>query len=285
MEGFTNRGFTRGVKSNECIKTVIKIDYVTVLFKFIEPDVLVSYLFPKIKEEFLMTESYINGFTFMYYYSNIFLHFGTKEDETMYMDIKGKGTNFLVENYPDFNWTNFFRNIIEIGDYFSLTSARIKRIDVCIDSFEKDTLTPERAQKWLDRGLITSKFRSSMLIINTNINKNEQLGISVTYGLRKSNISLQIYNKAKERKIEDPINWVRSEFRFKNTWAMKIAYQLIEEPSLFPEYISSILKTYCQYRDPKHERSELKRRRFSPWYMKYLKKVSEAPLVGGNTDV
>lgn len=285
MDGYTNSSVIGVAKSNECLKTVIEIDYVAVLFQFIEPIALLSYLFPKIKEKFLMTDSYINGFTFMYYCSNIYLHFGTKEDEAVYMDVKGKGTDFLVENYEDFNWTVFFRNITEIGDYFSLTSARIKRIDVCIDTFEKNTLTPERAQKWLDRGLLTSKFRSSKLIVNTNINMNEQLGMSVTYGLRKSDISLQIYNKAKERKVEDPVNWSRSEFRFKNTWAMKIVCQLIEEPSLFSQYISSILKTYCQFRDPKHERSELKRRRLSPWYMKYSKKVSEAPLVGGNTNV
>ena len=195
--------------------------------------------------------------------------------DTVLMEIRSNGCRFL-EQETEHSWLFFFQQLSEIADTVSLERFNVKRIDIAVDSFSKETLTPTRALDYLKRKLVTSRFQTSRLINEFRIKTTDVIGESLYFGKRTSDLSVLIYDKRLETKGET--EWFRTEIRFRNSRAVKLLSALLNQPENFGAFVAEVLERNIQFRSSYHMRSELRRQPLAKWYQTYLTYVKNQKL-------
>lgn len=254
------------------------IDYVMVSFVQASIYDICDYFSPWIIDDLAITESRMRGFRHVYTNGKISIHYendGTKD--VVLLEIRGKGCRYL-EQQSGHSWLSFFQQLAKIGESVSLEKFTVKRLDIAVDAYANDTLTPDRALNYAKKKLITSRLQSIRIIQELRIKHLEEVGKSVYFGRRASDLSFLIYDKRLEAKCN--ICWFRTELRFRNAWAMKVMDALLTQPHNFSAVIADILEKNIQFRSPNKKRSELRRRPLVGWYEAYLTYVRHQSLCG-----
>lgn len=252
------------------------IDYVLISFIQTEVASISEYFFSYLPNDWEILDSHVRGFQKMYTNRKIFVHYDNKGvKDTVLMEIRSNGCRFL-EQETEHSWLFFFQQLSEITDTVSLERFNVKRIDIAVDSFSKETLTPTRALDYLKRKLVTSRFQTSRLINEFRIKTTDVIGESLYFGKRTSDLSVLIYDKRLETKGET--EWFRTEIRFRNSRAVKLLSALLNQPENFGAFVAEVLEKNIQFRSSYHMRSELRRQPLAKWYQTYLTYVKNQKL-------
>lgn len=244
------------------------VDYLIVSFVGAIAEEVCIYLFGDLFGNFDKMDSSMRGFKHVLSNGLLFIHYDNKgPKDVVVLEIRGRGCRFL-EQLPNHSWQVFFQHVVEIPKHVELERCSFKRIDVAIDSFTKETLTPTRALRYLKKNLVTSRFQTGRTIHEYRIKSSELSGESFYLGKRSSDLSILIYDKRFESGTE--YCWYRTELRFRNAWAMKVVSVIGNPDSSFPKFVADSLKSNVQFRSSAHKRSELRRQPLAVWYLKYL---------------
>lgn len=257
---------------------MLLIDYVLVSFIGGEVLSISEYLFENKLDEFTILDSTIRGFKFVYTNGFIFVHYDNKGVKpVVLLEIRSKGCRKL-EDETNHSWATFFQKITLITQELPIERYGIKRLDIAIDSFSTDTLTPSRAKKYVQQQLISSRFQTQRIIEEFRIQSAVVIGKSVYFGKRASDLSILIYDKQLEASSADC--WYRTELRMKNMWGAKAVNTLLEAPETFSAFIVLVLQKNIQFRSVKKTHTEIRRRPLATWYQRYLAYIEQLKLHG-----
>ncbi|OTN88470.1 hypothetical protein A5819_000951 [Enterococcus sp. 7E2_DIV0204] len=256
----------------------VLIDYIILSFVQADMPSIANYFFYYLLDNFELLDSHMHGFQKMYTNGKIFVHYENKGNKAVVLvEIRACGCRFL-EQQVEHSWFSFFKQVSEIGGTISLEQVNIKRIDIAIDSFSKEALTPARALDYIKRQLVTSRFQTGRIIHEFRIKTTAVTGESFYFGKRTSDLSVVIYDKKLEMKSET--EWFRTEIRFRNSWAKKFVDAMLDQSKDFVLFVAEVLETNIQFLSSYHKRSELRRRPLANWYQTYLSYIRQQRLHG-----
>lgn len=214
----------------------IKVDYISATFPLfvqandVEDEVkdqvviqMSKYL--NIKDYEVLREDYTNN-RYRYQYllgQHMILRLSGSENESGYrtcqLEMKGEGCRDFERRNPEKTWMDFFIHI-------SLLSGTFKRIDIAIDDFVGDTVDMNYILKKVKNRFYTSVCRTAPTQIG-----NEENGISLNFGSRKSGQELCIYDKRKQllskRQFFEGDYWMRYEMRFRGENAQALTTHIV----------------------------------------------------------
>ena len=200
--------------------------------------------------------------------------------------------SFEALNGEGFTWKSFFEKIQAIQNCgFSINYSRI--------DFAKDD-----RQGLLDMSIIAEhsrlrKYVSSFRVTKTTEHllnsdiietfKGAASACTVTFGNRKSNVFLRIYDKkmeqlCKHKKGSEEYNavlsvshWVRCEFEFRNNRANKLVAAMLKLSDLeFSEYLAEVMNNYIRFTEEQHGKTT--RRTICFWWTDFLGTVKRSTL-------
>ncbi len=257
------------------------LDYVIISFVRASVSDVCGYLFDYLIDDFIVTDSNMRGFQRVLTNGVIFVHYDNKGTKpVVLLEIRSAGCRFLEEQVGH-SWLNFFQQLTMIAKHVSIERYSVKRLDVAIDSFSKETLTTNRAERYLKKELLTSRFRISRTIKEYHVKTAEVTGDSIYFGKRTSDLHIVVYDKQLESGSDSC--WFRVELRFRNLWGEKVLAAILDQPDRFSEFIANVLKTTIQFRSGVHRRSEVRRQPLAKWYVEYLSYVRRQTLYGLNS--
>lgn len=257
------------------------IDYIMISFVCASVSDVCSYLFAHLIDDFKVVDSSMRGFQNVLTNGVIFVHYENKGTKpVVLLEIRSAGCRFLEEQ-ADHSWRNFFQQLMMIAKHVSIERYSIKRMDVAIDSYTKETLSPTRAESYLKKRLVTSRFRVSRTIKEYHVKTAEVTGDSIYFGRRTSDLYIIVYDKQLESDSDSC--WFRVELRFRNLWGTKVMAALLGQPDTFSEFIAGVLEANIQFRSSIHKRSEVRRQPLAKWYLDYLSYVRRQNLYGLNS--
>lgn len=257
------------------------IDYIMISFVCASVSDVCGYLFAHLIDDFKVVDSNMRGFQNVLTNGVIFVHYENKGTKpVVLLEIRSAGCRFLEEQ-ADHSWRNFFQQLTMIAKHVSIERYSIKRIDIAIDSYTKETLSPTRAESYLKKRLVTSRFRISRTIKEYHVKTAKVTGDSIYFGKRTSDLYIIVYDKQLESDSDS--YWFRVELRFRNFWGEKVVAAILDQPDRFSEFIADVLKTTIQFRSGVHRRSEVRRQPLAKWYLDYLSYVRRQNLYGLNS--
>lgn len=257
------------------------IDYIMISFVCASVSDVCGYLFAHLIDDFKVVDSSMRGFQNVLTNGVIFVHYENKGTKpVVLLEIRSAGCRFLEEQ-AGHSWLNFFQQLMIISKHVSIERYSVKRLDIAIDSYTKETLSPNRAESYLKKRLVTSRFRISRTIKEYHVKTAEVTGDSIYFGKRTSDLHIVVYDKQLESDSDSC--WFRVELRFRNLWGEKVVAAILDQPDRFSEFISDVLKTTIQFRSGVHRRSEVRRQPLAKWYLDYLSYVRWQNLYGLNS--
>ena len=201
------------------------------------------------------------GYQFCYSYKNIRV-FGSDSCPEMGVHIQLSGAACRELEDMGITYDELF---YKLKDY----KAHYTRIDVSYDDYTGKYWTVSKIQNCIYNKEVVTKFRSSISIIKDDLISTNNLGHTIQFGSRSSDIQFTFYDKLKERKSknyiinESILFWNRFETRFRNDKAQSVVdnylyysdndYQyctlnVVPDCSSFNEYIKSIINNYISFR-------------------------------------
>ena len=249
---FTNRGVvnTTGPEIRE------KINYKNMLFDWIQctifcdysPRDLLVYLFSISSDDIYCEEGGLFGYNVTYGYKNIQLFINNKrEDMGYHLYCTGQACRD-IENL-NIRYYDLFKKIQELGGSYT-------RVDVSVDLFTDKYFTIEKIVNCIKNNEVLSKFKSSTEFNKINLDNGNNLGLTVWFGSRTSNLQIVFYDKLKERRCADvPIDkdvtfWNRLECRFRSSYANEVVSNFLSDKDNFNRYYFGIIANYlnfCRY--------------------------------------
>lgn len=249
------------------------LDYVSIGFVSYDVQELMEYLFYDNKSTFGIIDSFLSSYSKVLTNDYINFHYeDNKNKGLIYLDIKGQGCRYL-ENQPNHTWKEFFIKLSQVGEHTSVSEYSVKRIDIAVDSFKKDTLTPKRVSNAISAGLLTCRWQTGKEVNEVQLGSGKLSGQSYYLGKRESEKSLLVYDKKLETGRTDIDYWFRVELRFRKSSANQMMMAILEEDNL-TEVIVKLLRQYVQFRSKNHAIKEIRRRKLASWYETYLLYVS-----------
>ena len=150
-------------------------------------------------------------------------------------------------------------------------------IDVSIDDFTGDYFPFDKIKQCvIDRSVI-SKFRTSIEFVKTNLTDIDNIGYTIWFGTRASDIQYVFYDKLKERIynanceiIQDNLKaWNRFEMRYRNNYADNIILNYVN-CSDFRDYIFGLINNYISFRIVNKNDSNKRRWKYQPWWNRFV---------------
>lgn len=223
----------------------------------------------------------INGYSASLSYKDIYAYFSP---DRLDMGVNFKLSGCGCRNFEDLNltWIQLFKKINEYKHNYN-------RIDIAIDDFTNHYFTIEKLQKWIRKGRVVSKFKSSLDIIKRNILDGSILGNTLQFGSKASRVQITFYNKMLERQSQNYIidnnieSWIRTEIRFRNERADEISKEIIHNAN-FNALIKGILANYISFLIPSSTDSNKSRWSIAPWWSAYLQRVGKVQLTSINIE-
>lgn len=182
------------------------------------------------------------GYRDRLHYEGINIHYncGREDMPNVWLEMSGSGCR-TYETYGNGDWVNLLDNISSSDDY------NITRLDVAYDDhigildmsrLVKDTLNENYISKWNSWEVMQSS-----------------KGATIYFGSPKSDIRLRIYDKARERGLED-IHWIRSELQLRDEMATAFCRLGLDEIGL---KFCGVLTRYIRYVQPNRNDSNKSR--------------------------
>ena len=165
------------------------------------------------------------------------------------------------------------------------------RIDVSFDDYTGDYWTLSRVARCIKNVEVVTKFRSSLTISKDDLISLENIGHTIQFGSRSSDIQFTFYDKLKERRsnnvfVDSSVQfWNRFEIRFRNDKACAVidnfmyfadkynginSINVVISCSSFNDYIKSIINNYISFRVSSKTDSNRWRWPMQSWWSKFL---------------
>ena len=254
------------------------LDYIMITFICASASDVCGYFFTSLIDDFKVVDSNMRGFKSVLTNGEVFVHYDNKgEKSVVLLEIRSTGCRFL-EQQEGHSWQSFFQQLSMISMHVPIERYSVKRLDIAIDSFSKETLSPSRAERYLKKQLVTSRFRTSRTIKEYRTKTADLIGDSIYFGKRTSDLSVIVYDKQLESKYVSC--WFRTEIRFRNLWGERLMTALLNQPDKFSDFIADVLKANIQFRSSIHKRSEVRRQPLAKWYLQYLSYAQRQVLYG-----
>ena len=189
----------------------------------------------------------INGYDYSISFKNIYCYYSISRPDM--------GINFKLSGQACRDFENLG---IEWIDFFKLLNTYVvgyNRIDIAIDDYTNKYFNIRKLQKYIKKGHVTSKFKSSLELTKRNILDGSILGDTLQFGSKASRVQITFYDKMLERQSQNYIidnniqNWTRTELRFRQERAKEIVDLIIFDNN-FSNTIKGILKNYICFLDP-----------------------------------
>lgn len=166
------------------------------------------------------------------------------------------------------------------------------RLDVTYDDFTGKYWTLDRICKCINNVEVVTRFRSSLQIKKEDLISLDNIGHTIQFGSRSSDIQFTFYDKLKERQsngfdlLEDYSSikcWNRFETRFRNDHALEVVnnylyfkdYDVLDFSTKimcnsFNEYMKSVINNYISFRIRSESDSNRRRWLLQPWWKRFL---------------
>lgn len=151
----------------------------------------------------------------------------------------------------------------------ALDHIKITRIDLAIDIFNSDEITMDLLEEHIKEKTIVTKWRAVKSIKSKETKDFRDIGHTIYFGSRKSEIMLRIYDKSKEQNMLDR-KWIRFELELKGKKANEVAIELLGKKH--SEVIKGILKNYIRFTDKSND-SNKSRWKNAKWWDLFLGEI------------
>jgi phage replication initiation protein len=283
----------RGVQNTGHIGLTALVDWVSVTFSRSIDWEEIAALMDLDKSTFKTMKTGINGYKGHVRRGHIGLLFdGGHVDMGVHLIMSGQGCREFENDFKH-GWHEFFRRI------FTLDDAHFTRLDLAIDDIQMDKLpgffTPDQIVKKLEKGLVSSKFKSYRYMKKGAILDGKGKGATVYLGSPTSAIQIRIYDKLEERKaagkeIESGVtHWVRTEIQLADQRAdlaaQQIIFELAHNGTPIGPVIAGILKNYMSIYQ-KQKEGDVNKSRWPLWapWEKFLGDVAKQKLTAKAPD-
>lgn len=235
-------------------------------------------------------ETPIRPYTFCYSYKNIKI-LGNDEHPEFGVHILLSGT--ACREFEDLGLTydELFYKLKDFRPHYT-------RIDVSFDDYTGDYWTLDRVANCIRNVEVVTRFRSSIQIKKEDLISLDNIGHTIQFGSRASDIQFTFYDKLKERRCnsvlvdESITHWNRFETRFRNDKALAIvnhylyfsdkvnciaSVDLHIDCESFNDYVKSIINNYISFRVRSATDKTRSRWSYQKWWSDFLDNCKKIP--------
>lgn len=252
---------------------------------------LFFYLFRVDRTKVLFNvEKPLRPYSFCYSYKNIKM-FGNDEHPEFGVHILLSGTACREFEALELDYDSLFYKLKDYNPHYT-------RLDVSFDDYTGDFWTLDRIASCISNTEVVTRFRSSIQIKKENLISLDNLGHTIQFGSRASDIQFTFYDKLKERKcanveVLDNIKfWNRFETRFRNDKALSVVNHYLYfsdkvkcinqldthiELESFNEYIKSVINNYISFRVFNPSDKTRSRWSYQVWWSNFLDNAKKIP--------
>ena len=267
----TNRGVVNTIKSD-----------VFLLFDWVEATIFPNNVFTNIYDiffhlfkvnrlEVLFDElSPHFGYSHCYSYRNLCIYVSDREDMGYHIYLTGTG----CRDFEDLglSYIDLFSNLLQFSCHFT-------RIDVSFDDFTGKCFPLNKIKSCIHNQEVVTKFRSSIQFVKDDLISNDNIGHTIWFGSRASELQFVFYDKLKERiynancEVNDDVEyWNRLEMRFRNTYADTIILNYLW-CSDFNTYILGIINNYISFKVKSDTDNKRSRWKDQKWWSNFINDV------------
>lgn len=235
---------------------------------------LFFYLFGVDSSDILLNEKSPHfGYTSCYSYRDICIMVSDREDMGYHLYMTGSACRDFEE--LGLNYKHLFKKLYTLNVHYT-------RIDVSIDDFTGKYFPFDKIKECILNRSVISKFRSSTEFVKTNLKDVDNIGYTIWFGTRASDIQFVFYDKLKERIynanceiIQDSLSvWNRFEMRYRNQYADEIILNYLKYDD-FNDYIFSVINNYISFRIVNKNDSNRRRWKYQPWWNNFVGSYSK----------
>lgn len=219
----------------------------------------------------------INGYNSCCSYKNIYCYWHTtRADMGIHFKLSGQGCRDFEDLGLDY--IKLFKSIYKY-------SFNINRVDISIDDFTDDYFTLSKLLYYCRKGRVVSRFKSVLNLEKICLSSSvENLGHTLQFGSKASNIQVTFYDKIKERNsqgfiVDSNISfWTRTELRFRHEAADLVIASIFKDPFNLNLTVKSILKNYIDFKSLLSSDSNLSRIDTALFWNDFLENVDSLRL-------
>lgn len=265
----TNRGV---VNTNES-ELFLLFDWVQATFFPIDDKMNIFdyffYLFGVDSIDVLRDEKSVHfGYSHCYSYRDICIMVSERDDMGYHLYMTGSACRDFEE--LGLEYKDLFKKLYKLNVHFT-------RVDVSIDDFTGKYFPFNKIKKCVINRSVISKFRTSIEFVKTNLKDVDNIGYTIWFGTRSSDIQFVFYDKLKERIynanceiIQDNLKaWNRFEMRYRNTYADNIVLNYVNYFD-FKSYIFGLINNYISFRVVNASDSNRARWNYQPWWNRFV---------------
>lgn len=216
----------------------------------------------------LNAKSPLFGYDRCYSYNNIQLFTSNREDMGIHLYLTGSGCRDFES--LGLSYKDLFTKLLTLNCKFT-------RIDVSYDDFTGKYFNLNKINNCIKNNEVVCKFRSSIQFTKNDLNSTDNIGHTIWFGSRASDIQYVFYDKLKERKcnnvevIDDVKYWNRFEMRYRNDYAYEIAVNFtFLSTSDFVNYLKSVINNYISFRCTNIHDSNRRRWKYKKWWSDFI---------------
>jgi len=183
------------------------------------------------------------GYMDSLYFGGIRIHFGGNDGVCVNMSGQGCRT---FESISGLEWFSLF------GCLLDENSFNVTRLDIACD--EKDGILPlKKIADITNKFIAGNKANVCTKFTWADVNNSTQ-GLSVYYGSPKSDFRIRMYDKARERGLEDGTHWIRTELQIRDTHALNTVRSILTTQDIGRTF-TGIVNNYLRFVNPTHTRA------------------------------
>ena len=206
------------------------------------------YLFGIDSDDVLLNEKSPHfGYDACYSYRDICIFVSDREDMGFHLYMTGSACRDFEE--LGLRYSDLFMKLLKLNVHYT-------RVDVSFDDFTGKYFPLKKIRKCIIDNSVVGKFRSSIQFLKTDLCSTDDVGHTIWFGSRSSDIQFVFYDKYKERvynancEIDSSIKyWNRFEMRYRNNYADNIIINYLFV-SNFNDYLLGIINNYISFRVP-----------------------------------
>ena len=211
------------------------------------------------------------GYSHSYSYRHLVIFVSDdREDMGYHIYLTGQGCRDLEDS--NISYVELFNKLYEFNCHFT-------RVDVSFDNFTNKYFNLDRIKRCINNKEVVTKFRHSLQFIKEDLDSLNNIGFTIWFGSRASDIQFVFYDKLKERiynankEIDSDIQyWNRLEMRFRNEKADTIIYNYMF-CSNFNQYILGIINNKISFRIKSLSNSQRCRWQYHKWWNDFIDNV------------
>lgn len=195
-----------------------------------------------------------------------------RPDMGVHIQMSGSACRQFEEMY---DWKVFF-------SLCDLYEGHFTRLDIAIDCYRK-YFTVKQLRNIAKQGNLVSKFQKSTFTEQFKIKDGADLGTTLHFGSKISDIYIVFYDKLKEREhagysVDSTIDfWTRCEIRFRKNLADNVVAHYLADPDNFGSFIKSVLYNYLDFKE-KGKDSNKSRWRTAEFWLYFIDDVNKVSI-------